>query len=133
MCLAGVTGGAEGHSRALSLSIGIAGAVWLVLVAWFLEVRKPFSFHDFEIYDLYCFAMLDERINLPSRTIRFEGWYTADGAGYSYHGIAPLLPRVVFGWAWPSIWFWAVLGADGGDDGLVIWIEAMQCTVCYLN
>lgn len=122
MSAADVIDRADARSRSLSFGIMGAGMIWLALVAWFLTMRSPYPFHGYEIYDLYYFAILEGRLDLPPRTIRFEGWYTADGTSFPYNGVAPLLTRFVLGWVWPfetfsmsgpSIWFWAVVGTIG--------------------
>lgn len=106
----------------------IAGVAWLAFVAWFLATRNPYPFHGYEIYDIYYAAILDGQIDLPPRTIRFEGWYATDGTAYMYHGVAPLLTRFVLGWVWPfeklsmsgpSIWFWTALGTAGYHSALI--------------
>ncbi|TFL18089.1 hypothetical protein [Jannaschia formosa] len=114
--------------RDISPAIWIAGATWLALVAWGFALRMPTPFHGYEIYDFYYAAILDGRLDLPPRTLRFEGHYAADGTGYLYHGAVPLLTRFAFGWAWPferlsmsgpSIWLWAVVGTAGYQGALV--------------
>lgn len=106
----------------------IAGMVWLALVAWSVATHIPDPFHGHEIYDFYYAAILDGRLDLPPRTVRFEGHYAPDGTAYLYHGVAPLLTRFALGWVWPfemlsmsgiSIWFWAVLGAAGYQSALI--------------
>ncbi|WP_171241301.1 hypothetical protein [Ruegeria sp. HKCCA5491] len=116
-----------GGKRILWL-ISVLGSVYfgfLVISSWTLFDLKPFGW---QIYDAYYAAILDGRFDLPARVLRYEGHYTADGTGYLYHGVAPLLTRFAFGWAWPfetfpmngfSIWFWAVVGTLGWQHVLV--------------
>lgn len=122
------TGGADARFQTLLKVITITGILWLAFVAWILATRSPFPFHGYEIYDVYYNMILEGQLDLPPRTLRFEGHYAPDGTGYLYHGVAPLLTRFAIGWAWPfetvalsgpSIWFWAVLGTIGYQSALV--------------
>ncbi|WP_428673824.1 hypothetical protein [Roseibium sp.] len=72
------------------------------------------------IYDEYFHAILDGHLDLPARVAQLEGHYSPDGVAYIYHGLAPLITRFVFGWAWPfesfslaplSVWIWACIGS----------------------
>ncbi len=116
------------RARLWSLSIMFAGVLWLAILAWFMATRYPYPFHGHDIYDVFYFTVLEGRLDLPPRTIRFEGHYAPDGTAYMYHGVAPLLTRFMFGWVWPfetmslsgpSIWFWAVLGTAGYHSALI--------------
>ena len=72
-----------------------------------------------DIYNAYYYRLRDGGFDLPARLLRYEGHYTADGTGLLYHGVAPLLTRVLlapfvalnqFPTAAFSIWLWSVVG-----------------------
>ncbi len=116
-----LAGGAARTDGALRWSLAIAalGALAYAVLAMVvapLAAREPFGV---DIYDYYYLAILDGRLDVPARILRYEGHYAPDGTGYLYHGLAPLLTRFLAGWALPlpqismaylSIWIWTVAG-----------------------
>jgi hypothetical protein len=73
-----------------------------------------------DIYDQYWLALRNGQFDLPARVLRLEGHYFPDGTAFPYHGLAPLLTRIVADpfvsigavpLAQASIWFWATLGS----------------------
>ena len=56
--------------------------------------------HD--LYDEYYRALLEGRWQLSARVLGVEGHYLADGRGFTYYGLAPLLPRFLLGWLLPT-------------------------------
>ncbi|MDJ0611788.1 MAG: hypothetical protein QNJ67_22640 [Kiloniellales bacterium] len=137
-----------------SLAVAVLGALAYALIAFGVG---PFGNEAFgtDIYDLYYLAILEGRLDLPARVLRFEGHYAPDGKGYLYHGVAPLLTRFAFGWtvalpqaslAQVSVWLWAVLGtacyhlafltaadrAWAGDRGRrTFWAVILACAVWF--
>ncbi|MTI45584.1 hypothetical protein JM93_01015 [Roseibium hamelinense] len=106
-------------TRAIALITAIFGAAFYAVFASGAFSPPGTAFFGHDIYDYYYRAVLDGRLDLPIRVLRLEGHYTPDGTGFLYHGLAPLMTRFAFGWAFPfgsfsmaafSIWFWAVLG-----------------------
>jgi len=72
-----------------------------------------------DIYDQLWLALKEGRLDLPARVLRLEGHYWPDGTAMSYHGLAPLLTRLLLdpfvtigaaSLAPVSIWLWATLG-----------------------
>ncbi|MEM9709535.1 MAG: hypothetical protein AAF871_12195 [Pseudomonadota bacterium] len=103
----------------LSLVTAILGAA---AYAWMVTVYHPAqNYPNFgqEIYDQYWLAIMDGRLDLPARVLRYEGHYTPEGVGFLYHGAAPLITRALAAPFIPigsvnlapySIAFWAILG-----------------------
>lgn len=100
--------------------VALIGALAYACLAFVLPGYLPEPHFGADIYDQYYLAILDGRLDLPPRVLRLEGHYTADGTGFLYHGIAPLLTRVALGWALPigdvsltafSVWLWSALGS----------------------
>lgn len=118
---------ADVKDQPLFLGLMASGMVWLAVISCIMTIRLADPFHGYQLYDLQFLTILDGRLDLPPRSIGFEGWYAADGTAYMYHGVAPLLTRFALGWVWPfetismagvSIWFWAVLGTAGYQSAL---------------
>jgi hypothetical protein len=114
-------------SRAAIWGPAVAGVALFTFLAWYL-IPATAEYFGAEIYDLYFLALLEGRLDLPARVLRYEGHYSPDGQGFLYHGIAPLLTRIPTHWmvdlrhtslAGPSIWFWAVTGT-------ALWHAAMS-------
>lgn len=102
-----------------SFIIGLAGAIYMLLLAFNVLIPPKHEFIGTRLYDLYTLALLHSRFDLPFRELLGEGHYSQDGTGYLYHGLGPvltrlpLLPFVNFPVKWMaslSIWFWAVSG-----------------------
>lgn len=95
------------------------GALIYALLAFSVIMPQPYPYFGVDIYNAYFYRLLDGRLDLPLRMLRFEGHYSADGTAILYHGIAPLLTRLVlypfvalenFPTAAFSIWLWSVVG-----------------------
>lgn len=90
---------------------------WLVFGVLSQMEIKGFGW---SLYDEAFLAFMDGHLDLPARALRLEGHFTPDGAGFLYHGLAPLITRLVLA---PfvdiattplgpfSIWFWSTLGS----------------------
>ncbi len=72
-----------------------------------------------QVYDYYYLSLIDGRMDISPRIIRFEGHYTPDGLAVIYHGVAPLVTRALLApfvdirslsLAPFSIWLWSVIG-----------------------
>ncbi|RDC68010.1 hypothetical protein DLJ49_20540 [Rhodovulum sp. 12E13] len=81
-----------------------------------------------DIYDQLWLAMNEGRLDLPARVLRLEGHYWPDGTAMSYHGLAPLLTRLLLdpfvtigaaSLAPVSIWLWATLGSAAWHGALL--------------
>ncbi len=104
--------------RAWLVSALVGVALYAVWVFGLLQAGDVRNF-GWSLYDEAFLAMLEGRLDLPARVLRYEGHFTPEGVGYLYHGFAPLLTRVL---AYPfvdpattplgffSIWFWGTLG-----------------------
>lgn len=112
----------SGPNRAVatvSAVIAGLGAVYMGWVCFYvLPALEPLNFGT-TIYDQAWLAIMDGRLDLPARVLRFEGHYAPDGTGYLYHGVAPLITRALaapfieigsVSLAAFSIWFWSVVG-----------------------
>ena len=101
----------------ISAVIGALIYGWLIFVVLAQMEVKSFGW---SLYDEAFLAFMDGHLDLPARVLRIEGHFTPDGAGFLYHGLAPLITRLVFA---PfvdiattplgpfSIWFWSTLGS----------------------
>ena len=102
----------------INLKLFIVISITTYCVLSFSVLMNPeFNHFGSSIYDYYYLRILDGRLDLPARILRFEGHYLADGTAYTYHGVAPLLSRFLLGWFWPfskiamgpfSIFLWAI-------------------------
>jgi hypothetical protein len=120
----------------LSLAIAVAGAACMAAIAFGLWV--PHADHPFigaRLYDVYARMLIEGRLDLPVRELRFEGHYARDGTGYMYHGLGPLLTRIPFipfvelPTAWLSalsIWFWAVAGNACFHRAFVLGLDRVE-------
>lgn len=97
----------------------LAGAVLYALLAFRVIYPLDYPYFGVDLYNAYFYRLLEGRFDLPLRMLRFEGHYTSDGTGMLYHGMAPLLTRVVlhpfvalneFPTAAFSVWLWSVVG-----------------------
>lgn len=95
------------------------GALLYALWAFGVIMPQPYPYFGTDIYNAYFYRLLEGRFDLPLRMLALEGHYSADGTGILYHGIAPLLTRLVlhpfvalntFPTAAFSVWLWAVVG-----------------------
>lgn len=102
-----------------ALAIAIMGSILYACLAFGVIFDPPYPHFGSDLYNAYYYRLIDGRFDLPLRMLRIEGHYTADGVGIMYHGIAPLLTRVLldpfvalnsFPTASFSIWLWAVTG-----------------------
>ncbi|RJP38309.1 MAG: hypothetical protein C4548_13305 [Desulfobacteraceae bacterium] len=100
--------------------IALAGTLLYALFAFSLLQNNAYPFFGTDIYDRYFLALTEGRFDLPATVLRYEGHYAPDGTGYLYHGLAPLITRVLFGWFLPletvslapiSIWLWTTVGS----------------------
>ncbi|WP_343346719.1 hypothetical protein WJT74_03050 [Sphingomicrobium sp. XHP0239] len=62
--------------------------------------ENPYFGHD--LYDAYYRALLEGRWQLSAKVLGVEGHYLADGRGFTYYGLAPLIPRFLLGWLLPT-------------------------------
>lgn len=97
----------------------IMGALIYALLSFSVIMPQPYAYFGTDIYNAYFYRLLEGRFDLPLRMLKFEGHYSADGTAIMYHGIAPLLTRLVlhpfvalenFPTAAFSIWLWSVVG-----------------------
>ena len=102
-----------------ALVCAVAGALIYAFLAFGLVMPQPYPAFGTDIYNAYFYQLLDGRFDLPLRMLRLEGHYSADGTGILYHGIAPLLTRLLlhpfvtihtFPTAAFSVWIWSVVG-----------------------
>lgn len=100
-----------------------AAAVYAVLAAGLL-VGPGITFNGTKIYDYYFLALTEGRFDIPVRIIGLEGHYDQSGRAYVYHGIAPMLTRLV---AWPFV----DLQATTIMTALTVWVFAFGGTLAY--
>lgn len=102
-----------------AIALAAAGALLYALVAFEVIAQPQHPYFGTDLYNAYYYRLLEGRFDLPMRMLQSEGHYTADGVGIMYHGVAPLLTRVVldpfvtlhiFPTAAFSVWLWAVVG-----------------------
>ncbi|SFR47637.1 hypothetical protein SAMN04488005_2395 [Yoonia tamlensis] len=103
----------------LSLLCAALGSLLYGMLVFGFIMPNSYPYFGTEIYNAYFYRLLEGRFDLPLRMLLLEGHYRADGTGYLYHGIAPLLTRVLlhpfvalneFPTAAFSIWLWATIG-----------------------
>lgn len=107
-------------AQTVALAVALAGAALMAGIASGAIYPVPHPFIGAHLYDMYAQALFVEgHWNLPMRDLKLEGHFTADGNGYLYYGLTPLLTRLFFlpfidmptPWISAfSMWFWAVLG-----------------------
>lgn len=92
--------------------------VYAYIVFFIVGIMEPGHFGR-HVFDAWYLSVMDGRMDLPARVIRFEGSYSEDGQAFLYQGMGPLLTRFVIGpfvdlsqvsLAGISILFWTVLG-----------------------
>lgn len=97
------------------------GALLYAAIVFGVLVHQDFMHFGWSIYDEAFLALKDGHHDLPVRVLRIEGHLTPNGEAYLYHGLAPLLTRLVLSpfvdfTTTPlgpfSIWFWTTLGTS---------------------
>ncbi|WP_068117256.1 hypothetical protein [Tropicimonas marinistellae] len=106
-------------SAVVTIVGALLGVVFYTLISARVLSNLTIPFFGMEIYDQLFLALRDGRLDLPARVLRFEGHYWPDGTAHLYHGMAPLLTRVLLApfveigtvsLAPVSVWFWGTLG-----------------------
>jgi hypothetical protein len=100
--------------------VGLLGVVaYAILATGILAPDGTKMFGRF-IYNYYFLSLIEGRFDVPLRIATLEGHYAPDGTSYIYHGVAPLVTRLL---AWPfvdlrevslarmSVCFFAILGS----------------------
>ena len=75
-------------------------AILLLFVLLPPGTEDPYFGRD--LYDEYYRALLEGRWQLSAKILGVEGHYLADGRGFTYYGLAPLIPRFLLGWLLPT-------------------------------
>jgi hypothetical protein len=142
--------------QSVAIAIAMAGAMLMGAIASGYLYPVPHHFVGYHLYDLYAQALFVEgRWDLPMRDLKLEGHFSADGTGYLYYGLLPLvtrllvMPFVEFPTTWVSafsMWFWAVLGTAawhrafwlamahgaGGQERIGGWASALlACAIWF--
>lgn len=98
----------------------LAGALFYAVVLWLAHGLSPAPYVGGFIYNYYFLSLIDGQLDIPLQIIGLEGHYTADGRAFVYHGLGPLLTRLL---AYPfvdltqtdllapTIWLFAVIGS----------------------
>lgn len=103
----------------VSLVCALAGVGFYSAITFEIFFSPAYPHFGSDIYDAYFYRIKEGRFDLPARLLRYEGHYTNDGTGFLYHGIAPLLTRIIlapfvalnnFPSGPFSIWLWTILG-----------------------
>ncbi len=107
-------------AQTVAFAIALVGATLMAAIASGSIYPVPHPFIGAHLYDMYAHALFVEgHWNLPMCDLKLEGHFTADGNGYLYCGLTPLLTQLFFlpfvelptPWISAfSMWFWAVLG-----------------------
>jgi hypothetical protein len=107
-------------AQTVALAVALTGAALMAAIASGAIYPVPWHYVGSHLYDLYAQALfVEHRWDLPMRDLKYEGHFTADGTGYLYYGLAPLVTRLFFmpfvelPTTWISsfsIWLWAVVG-----------------------
>lgn len=114
--------------------IAVCGALYFALLPFGFAHGYGHSYIGADIYDEYYRAIQQGRLDLPARLLQYEGHYTADGTGFLYHGIGPLITRLLLP-IWPfaqvplghaSIWFWAVVGTIGFQAAFLTMVRTLE-------
>ncbi len=104
----------------IALFVALMGAAFTFAIAMNLLVSVPYYYIGQPLYDVYAQSIVNGHFDVPARYLKREGHMAADGTGYLYYGLAPVLTRLPFlpfvdvptKWIPPfSIWFWSVLGS----------------------
>lgn len=83
------------HTRVIIIFSIIFGGLFYLYLALVLSHLSGDNYIGFRFYDYYFLSLLDGRLDMPPRILYFEGHYTPDGTAYPYHGIAPVITRVL--------------------------------------
>ncbi|WP_298976314.1 hypothetical protein [uncultured Roseobacter sp.] len=105
------------------VAVMIAVVSTLVYLLLALDIMMPWKdtpYWGMDIYNYQAIGILNGTLEMPVRIIGYEGHYAPDGTAVSYHGIAPILTRLIVApfmdlnnpaISGASIWFWCTLGA----------------------
>lgn len=74
--------------------IAVGAALYLHLAFGAMRAGAAPLFGEF-IYNYYFLSLLEGRFDVPVRVVTLEGHYAPSGRASVYHGLAPLLPRVL--------------------------------------
>jgi len=97
----------------------LLSAVFYGWIVFGVLLQSGAQHFGWSLYDEAFLALAAGELNVPARALGLEGHFRPDGTGYLYHGLAPLLTRLL---AAPfvdlsitplapfSIWIWAVIG-----------------------
>lgn len=119
--------------RGPALLISLCGALVYALFASGLFAPRGTVLFGGYFYNYYFLSLLEGRFDIPMRVASLEGHYDAQGRAFVYHGIGPMLTRVLAAplvdlravpLAAASVWFWAVLGTGAIYGALVRLIAA---------
>ncbi len=107
--------------RAPGLWSGILlGALLYAAVAAFTLLRTEVPYVGALVYNHYALSLLEGRLDVPLQIIGLEGHYASDGRAFVYHGLGPVLTRLVAlpfvdltqtSLARASIWLFATIGS----------------------
>lgn len=79
----------------VGLLISLLGTfAYFLLSDPFALIQQNRSF-GYEVYDYYLRSLSEGRWDVPLRIVSIEGHYAPGGEAYVYHGLAPLVPRVI--------------------------------------
>lgn len=77
------------------LAAQVAGTVYFLILAMIIAYAVDGQYFGELIYNYYLISLLEGQSDIPVRIIGLEGHLTPDGRAYVYHGLAPLLPRLL--------------------------------------
>ncbi len=108
-------------STLVAVVIAVLGSVFYLLFALdILLTNRVAPYWGMNIYNYQTIAILNGTLEMPARILGYEGHYAPDGTAVSYHGVAPVLTRLLMAPFVPldnpalssvAIWFWSTLGA----------------------
>ena len=114
------TAHSDGSVRSTVLTGVILGALALAVLQTCSEVFASSPFIGAFIYNYYFLALTDGTLTIPVQIAGLEGFYDSEGRAFLYHGLGPLITRVVV-WpfldltVWdlraPTIWLFASTGS----------------------
>lgn len=73
----------------------IIGLCYFSAILLILLYKNEVPYFGELIYNYYFLSLLDGQYDIPIRLIGVEGHYTPDGRAYVYHGLAPLITRLL--------------------------------------
>ncbi|MET4805260.1 hypothetical protein [Limibacillus sp. MBR-115] len=91
----GIKSGARLLDRIIAVTIGVFAAFYYL---WLMDgwgFPGPISHMGDFAYNYLFLSLLDGHLYVPVRTIGHEGHYDAEGRAFMYHGIAPLVVRLL--------------------------------------